>query len=332
MQIQRYGYADVYSQYSAPENAEKFFFDLKWSSGFVCSKCDHTHCTKVVRKNGNLRSVYQCSHCGHQESVTAGTVLEGTKVPLFSWILVMFVYAISKTGTSAKYISDLTGVSYNTTKLMLRKIKQAQNEDNDSHVVTDCEVIELDVFTCGGAKHGKRGWDAAGKVKVAAAAVKRYVWDDEQENMDVFEATEGIWFRIVSSENKAELTCFLEETILSDCVVHCDKRSANLALDIEGKLMDAQKFESGSTHLSLLDHTISTFKSKVQGTTHGIALRFLENELADFEWKFNRRKQTKKQIFKSLGKTLVKGTHRTRTAMIDYFKSINESMGQSMAY
>ena len=81
---------------------------------------------------------------------------------------------------------------------MLRKIKQAQNEDNDSHVVIDCDAIELDVFTCGGAKQGKRGWGAAGKVKVAAAAVKRYIWDDEQENMDVFEATEGVRFRIVS--------------------------------------------------------------------------------------------------------------------------------------
>ncbi len=286
--------ADVYSQYSSPENAEKFFFDLKWSSGFVCSKCGHIHCMKVVRKKGGLRTVYQCSHCGHQESVTAGTVLEGTKAPLLSWILVLFVYAIFKTGTSARYISDLTGVSYNTTKLMLQKIKQAQNEDNNSHVVTDCDAIELDVFTCGGAKHGKRGWGAAGKVKVAAAAVKRYIWDDDQENMDVFEATDGVRFRIVFSENKGELTCFPEEKIRNDCVIHCDKSSANLALDITGKLIDAQKFESDSTHLSSLDHIISNFKSKVQGTTHGIALQFLENELADFEWKFNRRKQTKK--------------------------------------
>lgn len=96
--------------------------------------------------------------------------------------------------------------------------------------------------------------------------------------------------------------------------------------------MDVQKFESDSTHLSSLAHIITNFKSKVQGTTHGIALQYLENELADFEWKFNRRKETKKQIFKSLGKTLIQGTHRTRFTLIDYFKSINEYMGQTMAY
>ncbi|WP_289804145.1 transposase, partial [Faecalibaculum rodentium] len=63
-------FADIHTQYSDPHDAERFFFDLKWKDGFVCSKCGHTHYTTVVRKNGSLRTVYQCAHCGHQESVT----------------------------------------------------------------------------------------------------------------------------------------------------------------------------------------------------------------------------------------------------------------------
>lgn len=93
-------------------------------------------------KMGSLRIVYQSSHCGHQESVTARTALQGTKIPLFSWILVMFD-AIAKTGTSVKYISDVTGVSYHTTKLMFRKIKQTQKQENDTHAAIDCDAIEL---------------------------------------------------------------------------------------------------------------------------------------------------------------------------------------------
>lgn len=131
-------FTDIHTLYSDPREAERFFFDLKWKDGFVCSKCGHTHCMTVIRKNGSLRTVYQCSHCGYQESVIAGTALEGTKAPLLSWILVMFVFVISKTGTSAKYISDLTGVSYHTTKFMLRKIGQAQKQDNETHAATDC--------------------------------------------------------------------------------------------------------------------------------------------------------------------------------------------------
>ena len=92
---------------------------------------------------------------------------------------------------------------------------------------------------------------------------------------EVFEATEAVKFRIVQSENKAELKKFLEEAVPSDCVVHFDRSSANLALDIAGKLIDAQKFEVDTEHLFSLDHVISNFRSKVQGTTHRIALQFL---------------------------------------------------------
>uniref|UniRef100_UPI00258A551E IS1595 family transposase n=1 Tax=Faecalibaculum rodentium TaxID=1702221 RepID=UPI00258A551E len=178
-------FTDIHTLYSDPREAERFFFDLKWKDGFVCSKCGHTHCTTVIRKNGSLRTVYQCSHCGHQESATVGTALEDTKAPLFSWILVMFVFVMSKTGTSAKYISNLTGVSYHTTKFMLRKIRQAQKQDNETHAATDCDAIGLDVFSyCGkkhengGKKHGKRGWGAEGKGNVAAAVIRQYVWED----------------------------------------------------------------------------------------------------------------------------------------------------------
>ncbi len=315
-------FTDIHSLYSDPREAEQFFFDLKWRDGFVGSKCDHTHYTIVIGKNGSLRTVYQCTHCGHQESVTAGTALEGTKAPLFSLILVELVYAISKTGTSANYISDLTGVSYHTTKLMLRKFKQAQKQDNDTHAATDCDAIELDVFFYGGKKYGKLVWGAAGKVNVAAAVIKHYVFEDMNGDEEVFEATDPVKFRIVHNENKAELKKSLEEAVPSDCVVHCDRSSANLALDVAGKLIGAQKFKVDTGHLSSLDHILSNFRSKVQGTMHGITLQFLENEFADFEWKLSREKGKKKSIFVSLGRTLIRGSHQTREGMINYFKGL----------
>lgn len=276
-------FTDIHTLYSDPREAERFFFDPKWKDGFVCSKCGHTHCMTVIRKDGSLRTVNQCSHCGHQESVTAGTALEGTKAPLLSWILVMFVFVISKTGTSAKYISDLTGVSYHTTKFMLRKIRQAQKQDNETHAATDCDAIGLDVFSCGGKKHGKRGWGAEGKGNVAAAVIRQYVWEDTNGDEEVFEAADAVKFKIAGSENKTELKKFLEEAVPGDCAVHCDRSSASLALDIAGKLVEAQKSEVDTDHLSSLNHVISSFRNEIQRITHGIALQFLENELADFE-------------------------------------------------
>lgn len=50
---------------------------------------------------------------------------------------------------------------------------------------------------------------AEGKVNVAAAVIKHYVWEDMNGDEEVFEATDAVKFRIVQSENKAELKKFL---------------------------------------------------------------------------------------------------------------------------
>ena len=47
----------------------------------------------------------------------------------------MFVFVVSKTGISARCISDITGVSCKSVKLMLRKIKAAQKENNDKLLI-----------------------------------------------------------------------------------------------------------------------------------------------------------------------------------------------------
>ena len=58
----------------------------------------------------------------------------------------MFVFVVSKTDISAQCISDITGVSYKSVKLMLRKIKAAQKENNDKYPVLICNAIEMDTF------------------------------------------------------------------------------------------------------------------------------------------------------------------------------------------
>jgi hypothetical protein len=40
----------------------------------------------------------------------------------------MFVFVVSKTGISAQCISDITGASYKSVKLILRKINAAQKQ------------------------------------------------------------------------------------------------------------------------------------------------------------------------------------------------------------
>ena len=133
--------------------------------------------------------------------------------------------------------------------------------------------------------------------------IRQYVWEDTNGDEEVFEAADAVKFKIAGSENKTELKKFPEEAVPGDCAVHCDRSSASLALD----------------------HVIASFRNEIQRITHGIALQFLENELADFEWKLSRRKR-KKSILASLGRTLIKGTHQRREGLISHFKGIQKQL------
>jgi|SRR3972149_4920816 len=56
-----------------------YLFKLRWPNGFICPSC--------LQQKGwrNCRNLMHCSNCGHQTSVTASTIFQGTRKPLLLW-------------------------------------------------------------------------------------------------------------------------------------------------------------------------------------------------------------------------------------------------------
>lgn len=68
----------------------------------------------------------------------------------------MFVFVVTKTSISAQCISDVTDVSYKSLKLILRKIKVTQRENNDICPILNCDTIEMVPFLFGEKNRKKR--------------------------------------------------------------------------------------------------------------------------------------------------------------------------------
>lgn len=133
----------------------------------------------------------------------------------------------------------------------------------------------------------------------------------------------AVKFKRVKSENKVEIERFLNECVPSSCIIECDASTTNKSLNLENKSIEAKPFDKNSNRLEQMNICISNFKSKVAGSMHGIALQFVENELADFEWKYLRRKWSTNKIFFLLGKSLMHYKPKTRQWLIDHFKQVN---------
>ena len=56
----------------------------RWPDGFFCPRCNGgAHC--VILSGG--RPLFQCNACHRQTSLSAGTLLGSTKLPLRKWFL-----------------------------------------------------------------------------------------------------------------------------------------------------------------------------------------------------------------------------------------------------
>ena len=93
------------TRYGTEDACEQALAEQRWPQGFVCPQCSHGHGYRV-----STRHLYQCAHCGHQASVTAGTLFHSTNVPLVKWFWAIYLSASDKGGLSAECLKKHIGV------------------------------------------------------------------------------------------------------------------------------------------------------------------------------------------------------------------------------
>ena len=93
----------------------------RWPAGFRCPACGHAKGWELGR--GVL--MIECAKCHRATSVTAGTVLHRSHLPLKTWFLAAWLVATHKNGISARQLGLQLGLgSYKTAWLLLQKLRR----------------------------------------------------------------------------------------------------------------------------------------------------------------------------------------------------------------
>ena len=151
--------------YGVEEKCEAALEAARWPEGFRCPRCGQKEHGLVY---GRRHKRYQCRQCRHQTTLTAGTVMEATKLPLTIWFLAFYLIGQAKSSTSSLALMRQLGVNYRTAWLMHNKIIQAMSEQEEACVLHG--KVQLDDAYFGGERNGgKAGRGSENKVPIVAA-------------------------------------------------------------------------------------------------------------------------------------------------------------------
>ena len=92
--------------YGTEQQCEAALEKARWPDGLRCPRCNGSEHGLVY---GRRLKRYQCRACGHQATVTAGTMTQATKLLLTTWSQAFYLIGQAKTGISSLELSRHLG-------------------------------------------------------------------------------------------------------------------------------------------------------------------------------------------------------------------------------
>jgi hypothetical protein len=155
---------EFFDRYGSEAQCAEALSTQRWPDGFRCPRCSGTD--HYVVGHGT-RKLYQCRACRHQTSLTAGTLMDSTKLPLRTWFLALYLIGQAKTGLSALALMRHLGTSYRTAWLVHQKVMRAMAQHDSQSPLTG--LVQLDDAYLGGERPGVGGRGSPNKVPIVAA-------------------------------------------------------------------------------------------------------------------------------------------------------------------
>ena len=155
---------EFFERYGSEVQCVAALVAMRWPQGFRCPRCASGQ--HYVVGHG-ARKLFQCRGCRHQTSLTAGTLMDSTKLPLRTWFLAIFLISQDKTGLSALALKRHLGTTYRTAWLIHQKLMKTMALRDSEEPLTG--LVQVDDAYLGGERPGVGGRGSPNKVPFVAA-------------------------------------------------------------------------------------------------------------------------------------------------------------------
>ena len=258
----------------------------RWPNGPVCPHCNSDDVARLAGEK-HRAGVFQCrnSACREQFSVTVGTVMERSHIPLAKWVLAIQLMAASKKGVSAKQIERTLGVTYRTAWFMMHRIREAmapaQGTPEAGPIGGSGKVVESDETFVGGKAKNAHKSKPIPKKHAVHALVERGGKAHASHVPDVSAKT----LRKAINKHVARGTTMNTDDALA--YYHMSREFA--AHGVVNHSAGEYVSKDGTTHINTAESYFAIFKRGVMGSFHSISEAHLQRYLDEFSFRWNHR-------------------------------------------
>jgi hypothetical protein len=267
----------------------EYLANARWPNGFVCPGCGSGKAWRLETKPWT----HECARCGRETSVTAGTIMHHSKLPLTIWFWAAYAMSTQPLGISARQLQhELTLGSYKTAWLLCAKIRHSMSLLASTSLSGLVEIDKIEIARRNRNREVRGGGPRKREKALVVGAV------------EVQHLRPGrIRLSIVPDYSAASLRGFLFGNVAPGATVKIREWSGDSFILGSNHHLDVTRVTARDKDLYWIQRVFSQLEVWALSVHHGLRHQHLQAYLDEFAFRFNHRRMRDIAFLSLLGVT-----------------------------
>ncbi len=272
--------------FDTEEKARVYLEAQRWNG---CPECPHCNSNKWYRISDKR---YKCGDCKKKYSVTVGTVMENSNIPLSTWFMAIYVLAGHKAGINSIQLGKDIGVTQKSAWFLGHRIRKMFEEEHPLFT----GMVEVDEVYHGGQDRHKKDDD---KLKKGRGAVNK------TPVIGLLQRGGSVKYQVVENTEADTLKPLIREQVDTTAVINTDGHKSYIGLNKEFAGHEVVKHSEGEYvrgifHTNGIEGAFSQLRRGMYGIYIRMSVKHLQRYCHEFRYRYNTRKKKDYERFEIL--------------------------------